>query len=109
MSALAPCTKKMAANVFAQTHPIQASHLGVSKSKAESETMTQPAARATWIAIPDPLPNNTWVNTAMGSANNSTRDPNNPRGDRTPEALEVSRCAATLGDLPSPPGSTPCG
>ena len=57
----------MAAKAPAEAHPIHASHLGAPKSKAESETSTQPTARARWIAIPDPLPNNTWVNTAIGS------------------------------------------
>src|SRR5688500_681927 len=96
----------MAAKAPAKTHPIHASHLGVPKSKAESQRRTQPAASATWIAIPDPPPNNTWVKTAIGSANSSTRDPNNPRGDRMPELLDHSRCGATLGDVPAPPGST---
>jgi hypothetical protein len=41
----------------------------------------------------------------MGSANNSTRDPNNPRVDRTPEPLDVSRCGATLGVVPAPAGA----
>jgi hypothetical protein len=95
----------MTAKAPTETHPIYASHLGVSKSKAESETRTQPAASATWMATADPLPTNTWVNTAMGSANNSTRDPNNPRVDRTPEPLDVSRCGATLGVVPAPAGA----
>jgi hypothetical protein len=96
----------MAAKALAETHPTHVSHLAVPKSKAESETRTQPAASAMWIAIPDPPPNITWVNTAMGSANSNTRDPNNPRGDRMPAPLGDSRRAATLGDVPAPPGST---
>jgi hypothetical protein len=96
----------MAAKAIAETHPIQASHLGVPKSKAESETSTQPTASARWIAIPDPLPNNTWVNTAIGSASKRRSDPSNPRDDRMPEPLDVPCLAATLGDVPAPPGST---
>src|SRR3712207_3802238 len=57
-------------------------------------------------SVPDPLPNNTWVNTAMGSANKRTIDPRKPRGERLLKLPNVSGRAATSGDIPTPPGST---
>src|SRR5215210_2238636 len=96
----------MAAKMPAAKHPVQATHLGVSKSKAESATSAQPTASATCIATLDPLPNKTWVNTATGSDNTRTKDPRKPRGDRMPEAPDVSCRAATLGVVPTPPAST---
>jgi len=96
----------MAAKAIIETHPIQAIHLGVSKSKAENDTSKQPTASAKWIANPDPLPNNTWVNTAMGSAKRKTMAPRRPRGERMPKPLDVSGRAAASGDIPTPPGST---
>ena len=88
-NALAFCTTKMMAKALAETHPIQASNLGVPKSTADSATSTQPTASAKWIAIPDPLPNNTWVNTATGRANKRTMEPRKPRNERMLEPLAV--------------------
>src|SRR3712207_6079674 len=96
----------MAAKAIKETPPIHASHLGVPKSKAEKETSTQPSASAKCIAIPDPLPSNTWVNTAIGSANNRTIDPRNPRGDRMPEPPTGSCCPTLFGGVRAPPRPT---
>src|SRR5919199_1317121 len=96
----------MAANAPAERHPVQVTHRGVPKSKAERDTSTQPSASAKCIAIPEPLPSNTCVNIAIGSANNRTIDPRRPRGDRMLETCSVSCCAAPLGDVPTPRCST---
>src|SRR5215210_2291508 len=96
----------MAAKTPAAKHPVQATHLGVSKSKAESATSVQPTVSATCIATLDPLPSKTWVNTATGRDDNRTIDPRKPRGDRMTEAPDLSCRAATLGVVPTPPAST---
>src|SRR5215216_3964798 len=99
---LAPCKTKIAAKAPAAARPTQATHLGVPKSKAETAMRVQPTGSITSIAKLDPLPNNTWVNTAIGNANTRTTDPKNPRGDRMPEPTNVSCCAATLGEFAAP-------
>src|SRR5918997_3192612 len=96
----------MAAKASTARHPIQAIHPGVSKSKAENATSVQPTASATCIATLDPLPSNTWVNTATGRANKRTIDPRKPRGDRMLEPPNVPCCVATLGIVPTPPAPT---
>src|ERR671914_319756 len=93
----------MAAKASTARHPIQAIHPGVSKSKAENATSVQPTASATCIATLDPLPSNTWVNTATGRANKRTIDPRKPRRDRLLELPNVPCCVATLGIVPTPP------
>src|SRR5215217_8973816 len=96
ISVLAACNKKIAAKAPAETHPIHASHLGVPKSKAENETRPQPAASATWIATADPPPNNTWVNTAMGSASKRASEPKTPRGDRDRKSTRLNSSHANI-------------
>src|SRR3712207_2479937 len=93
----------MAAKALAETHPTQASHLGVPKSTAESATSKEPAASAKWTAIPDPPPNSTWVNTAIGRANRRTIEPRKPLGERMPEPSDLWGLAAAHGGVPTPP------
>src|SRR4028118_102990 len=100
------CTKKMTAKTIIEMHPIQAIHLGVSKSKTAEETSKQPTESAKWIANADPPPNNTWVTTAIGSAGSKTVAPREPRGERTLEPSAVLFRDTTPGRFPTSLGST---